>query len=258
MPASSRPSGHPRPRCSAHPPTEGLFRCLGCYERPATEDAASAGFRPLRVGRFGVPCRWKVAGVNRPTRPASGRLGKGGRIVTTIVTPGGGPARGAAGPGIPEPVPGPDVPGPGPAPDTPGQGPGPDIPDPPPGPDLPPPVPGRARSRPRPRPRPATLISIRTVQRVRRRGSGNRAFDPGAAPGRMDRAAAEGGALCGASTDEPGYPCIARRWTGSDDAKRRPGGASRTVLLPEPRSQADQNRPAGRPVSVDRSATTRS
>ncbi len=189
MPASSRPSGHPRPRCSAHPPTEGLFRCLGCYERPATEDAASAGFRPLRVGRFGVPCRWKVAGVNRPTRPASGRLGKGGRIVTTIVTPGGGPARGAAGPGIPEPVPGPDVPGPGPAPDTPGQGPGPDIPDPPPGPDLPPPVPGRARSRPRPRP--ATLISIRTVQRVRR-------------------------------------------------------------------SQADQNRPAGRPVSVDRSATTRS
>ncbi len=35
-------------------------------------------------------------------------------------------------------------------------------------------------------------------------------------------------------TDEPGYPCIAQRWTGSDDARRRPGGASRTVLLPEP------------------------
>ncbi len=67
-------------------------------------------------------------------------------------------------------------------------------------------------------------------------GSGNRAFDQGAASGRMDREAAEGGALCWASTDEPGYPCIAQRWTGSDDARRRPGGASRTVLLPEPLS----------------------
>ncbi len=52
-------------------------------------------------------------------------------------------------------------------------------------------------------------------------GSGNRAFDQGAASGWMDREAAERGTLGWALTD-------------GNDARRRLGGASRTGLLPEP------------------------
>ncbi len=143
-------------RDARHTPTDGLFRRLGCSSCATSTPPAlrATGNGGRGIGGISTATGWTIrsavpveGGRSQPTHATGLRSPRqGGRIVTTIVTPGGGPARGAAGPGIPEPVPGPDIPGPGPAPDTPGHGPGPDIPDPLPGPDLPPPVPGPARS----------------------------------------------------------------------------------------------------------------
>ncbi len=40
--------------------------------------------------------------------------------------------------------------------------------------------------------------------------------------------------MCWVATDEPGYPCIAQRWTGSDAARCVPQPRDAASLLPEP------------------------
>ncbi len=67
-----------------------------------------------------------------------------------------------------------------------------------------------------------------TVQRPLR-APGSKGVDQGAGLGCVHREAEEGGTGgVGCRPTEPGYPCLAQRWTGSDDAR----------CVPEPRDAA--------------------